>query len=300
MQLLFCGFPYTWSEDIPHQVANWKRSTIYFSHIEHLVDGFGHWSIRLTNAQNYAELLLQSSWYVLQLPYYTHGLTPSRYLYEREMYGSARTLVDATLRCLSDKRTLTYAGAIDLSGLVDLDLNNPKSALRSFETALKIRMEILESDDDALIAFSLNNLALAYTELGSEYFQRAHSTHERAISIRLRKQKDRIGNSYSNVACLLLRMGRPDDAEKILKKCPSLQDFTDDTFIETGNPRFSGDMVLLSRIRREQGKIDDALRLASKALEFRKSILGNRLKTCQSLYDVASLWHEKGDINSAM
>jgi hypothetical protein len=48
-------------------------------------------------------------------------------------------------------------------------------------------------------------------------------------------------------------------------------------------------MVLLSRIRLAQGLIDDALRLASKALSFRKECLGERLKVCDSLYQVASL-----------
>lgn len=73
----------------------------------------------------------------------------------------------------------------------------------------------------------------------------------------------------------------------MLKRCPSLKNFTDDTFLQTGNPRFSGDMVLLSRIRAQQGQLDDAMRLASKALTFRQTMLGNRLKTCDSFYDVA-------------
>jgi hypothetical protein len=85
-----------------------------------------------------------------------------------------------------------------------------------------------------------------------------------------------------------------------LKSCPSLKDFTDDTFLKTGNPRFSGDMVLLSRIRRAQNRLDDAIRLSSKALAFRQRLLGNRLKTCDSLYDVASLLHIQGNIASAM
>ncbi|KAF9771704.1 hypothetical protein IL306_010649 [Fusarium sp. DS 682] len=75
-------------------------------------------------------------------------------------------------------------------------------------------------------------------------------------------------------------MGRPDEAEEMLARCPSLKDFTDETFLNTGNPRFSGDMVLLSRIRLAQGRPTDALRLASKALAFRRKLLGNRLKTC--------------------
>jgi hypothetical protein len=86
----------------------------------------------------------------------------------------------------------------------------------------------------------------------------------------------------------------------MLAKCPSLKDFTDETFLNTGNPRFSGDMVLLSRIRLAQGRLAEALRLASKALAFRRKLLGNRLKTCDSQYDVASMLHKDGHTSSAM
>ena len=198
---------------------------------------------------------------------------------------------------MADKTTLAFANAVDLSGLIDLDLNDAMNALKSFQIALRIRTADV-NHDDALTAFSLNNMALAYEELGR--FEDAYVAHNKAIQLRLRIQSDRIGNSYSNMASLLLRMGRPDDGEDTLKKCPSLKDFTDETFLQTGNPRFSGDMVLLSKIRLQQGRVDDAMRLASKALEFRRNMLGNRLKVCHSLYDVASLLHIQGKFDSAM
>ncbi len=59
-------------------------------------------------------------------------------------------------------------------------------------------------------------------------------------------------------------------------------------------------MVLLSRIRAEQGRLNDALRLSSKALAFRQQLLGNRLKTCDSLYLVASLLQKRDNLPSAM
>jgi hypothetical protein len=59
-------------------------------------------------------------------------------------------------------------------------------------------------------------------------------------------------------------------------------------------------MVLLARIRQRQGRLDEALRLASKALSFRQKLLGNRLKTCDSLYQVAALLQTRGDLNAAM
>ena len=53
-------------------------------------------------------------------------------------------------------------------------------------------------------------------------------------------------------------------------------------------------MVLLSRIRSEQGGYDESLDLASKALGFRRQCLGNHLKVCDSLYQVASI-HQRGN-----
>lgn len=59
------------------------------------------------------------------------------------------------------------------------------------------------------------------------------------------------------------------------------------------------DMVLLSRIRFAQGLFDEALRFASKALSFRKRCLGERLKVCDSLYQVAVLLHRGESIGLA-
>lgn len=213
------------------------------------------------------------------------------------MYDVARNIVDVALETFQDKTTLAFASAVDLSGLIDLDMAKAEKALSSFNTALEIRNNRL-GPDDPLIASSLNNIALAYTEMAD--LDKAYFTHQKAIDIRLRMQSDRIGNSYSNMSSLLLRMGKPDEAEEMLKRCPSLKDFTDDTFLRTGNPRFSGDMVLLSRIRLRQGCLDDAMRLASKALTFRRNLLGNRLKTCDSLYDVADVLYQQGKIASAV
>jgi tetratricopeptide (TPR) repeat protein len=222
---------------------------------------------------------------------------PPRYLYEREQYEIAKEMIDAALDVFEDKSTLAFASAVDLSGLIDLDMNNPAKALIPFNRALEIRKALM-GPTDPLVASSLNNIALSYTEMGE--LDKAHEIHEQAICIRLDSRSDRIGNSYSNMASLLLRMGKPDKAEEMLKRCPSLKNFTDETFLKTGNPRFSGDMVLLSRIRQQQGRSDDALRLASKALAFRRKLLGNRLKTCDSIYDVASLMYKKGNTASAM
>ncbi|KAF2234366.1 TPR-like protein [Viridothelium virens] len=281
VSFLSWGFPDTWSVDVGHQFQAWTKCEKCLPHVHHLVKLAGHYQIPVQDAQAYGELLLRCSWY----------------LYEREVYDVARDLISVALDTFLYKGTLAFASAVDLSGLVDLDLNDAQSALDRFHAAYKIRVKC-SGPDDPLVAASLNNIALAYTEM--EELDKAYEAHMKAIEIRLCSAPDRIGNSYSNLSSLQLRMGKPNEAEKTLKKCPSLLDFTDETFLNTGNPRFSGDMVLFSRIRLRQGRNEDAMRLASKALTFRQKMLGNRLKTCDSLYDVAGILHKQHKLASAI
>jgi tetratricopeptide (TPR) repeat protein len=152
--------------------------------------------------------------------------------------------------------------------------------------------------DDPLMAWSYNNLGIVYTELSD--FENALANHHKAIEIRLAKSPERIGNSYSNMSALQLRMGNVTEAEEYLYKCPSLKDFTDQTFLDTDNPRFAGDMVLLARIRKAQGRAEDAMRLATKALAFRRKLLGNRLTTCDAQYHAADILQHHGNVGPAM
>ncbi|KAI5457573.1 P-loop containing nucleoside triphosphate hydrolase protein [Mariannaea sp. PMI_226] len=167
-----------------------------------------------------------------------HQIAARTYLYEREMCIVARGMVEQTIPTFEDKTSLGYASAIDLGGLIDLDLA------------------------------PLNNVALAYTEISK--MDLTFTAHQEAIRLRLQANSNRIGNSYSNMSSLLLRMGCPDEAEEMLSRCPSLKDLTDEAFLSTGNPRFSGDVLL-----------------------------GNRLKTYDSQYDVASKLLKEGHASSA-
>lgn len=58
-------------------------------------------------------------------------------------------------------------------------------------------------------------------------------------------------------------------------------------------------MVLLSRIRNAQGLHDEALKFASKALDFRRECSKERLKVCDSLYQVSVLRHKIGELELA-
>jgi tetratricopeptide (TPR) repeat protein len=269
-KLLSVGFPDTWSKDIGHQKAEWARCERYLPHVNNLVTIASETPSLVSRPDEWADLLLRCSWY----------------LYEKEQYTYTRLFTQAALDSFTNKQTLAYASAIDLLGLIDLDLHRPRDALHSFEIGTSVRQAMLPANDP-LIAFAFNNLALAYTELFE--LERAEGYHQKAIDIRISNNSDRIGNSYSNYAVTLLRMDRADDAEEILMRCPSLQGCTDETFLNADNPRFVGDMVLLSRIRKAQGRTNEAVRLAGKALSWREKTHGDRFKTCDSVYDVACL-----------
>ena len=279
--LLLSGFPNTWESDVGHQYSAWQACERCLPHVNFLVKQVKKWKLELKTPQTFADLVLRCCWY----------------LYEREVYNDALVMIQVALESFVDKKSLAYASAIDLFGLLEMDTANSAAALEKFHIALAIRGSLL-GPDDAFIASSLNNIAMAHTELNN--LVEAHSYHEKAIEIRLRTNSDRIGNSYSNMSATLLRMDKPNEAEEMLARCPSLKDFNDETFLKSGNPRFSGDMVLLSRIRARQDRLDDAIRLSSKALTFRQSMLGNRLKTCDALYLVAEQLQRRGNIASAM
>jgi tetratricopeptide (TPR) repeat protein len=141
------------------------------------------------------------------------------------------------LTILGDQDELSHASATTLRGLIKLDVRDTKHALDDFLQALAVREKLLPGDDP-FIASSLNAISIAQTELGQ--LDAAEATGNRAIEIRLATDRDRIGNSYSNMASTLLRMKNPDRAESTLAQCPSLKDFSDDTFLKSGNPRFAG------------------------------------------------------------
>ncbi|PGH05348.1 hypothetical protein AJ79_06817 [Helicocarpus griseus UAMH5409] len=219
------------------------------------------------------------------------------FLHECERCHEALPLARLALEAITDKSSLPYAQGIDILGVILLDTNHPKEALECFNTCLAIRQTLL-SQTDPFLASALNHVSLAYTELRD--FQQAALYQQQAMDIRLEINSPMIGNSYSNMSSILLGMGKPDDAEVMLLRCPSLKNMTDESFLRTDNPRFSSDMVLLSRIWISKGRYEDALRLRSKALAFRQKTFGDKYKTCDSLYQIADLLSHRGDYASAV
>lgn len=238
--ILTTSFPDTHSADVGHQVASWVYCQRRIPHIESILEKSEEFKIFEDGNQSFAELLVRCSWYSTLLRHLLGRrklLIQTRYLYERENYNLAQSYVDLAVKRFTSKDTLAYASAIDLRGLIELDICHPAKALGAFEEAYKMRREIL-ADNDLFLAASQVNIGLASTELGE--LEKAHDYLQQSINLRLMHNSDRIGNSYSKMASFLLRMGQVDQAEAMLKSCPSLRDFSDEGFLNTGNPRLSG------------------------------------------------------------
>lgn len=201
------------------------------------------YSVFTPTSQKSAELALHCGWYVsISIILDKNILTSGRYFYEKGNYSLAKHNVQIALQYFPSHSSLAYASALDLRGLIELDVSYPMAALEAFQEAHKICTGILVPED-VLLAASFVNIGLAFTELGR--LDEAQSFLQKSIDLRLQHDSNQIGNSYSNMANLLLRKGQVNKAEEMLKCCPSLKDFTDDTFVKTDNPRFSGCELML-------------------------------------------------------
>ncbi|KAF4546901.1 Hypothetical protein D9617_106g078150 [Elsinoe fawcettii] len=278
--LLTNGFPDTHSADPGHQFATWASCEATLPHVLQLVRVQKRYKIDLSMRDRFAELLRRCAWY----------------LYERELYELGSEMIVAAIDSFEDRTKIEYTAALALLGYIQMDLTQSDSALIHFEEAHRIRAAQLP-ETHPIMAGMYNDIGVAQTEIGD--LDAAYKTHNKALEIRLAIKSDRVGNTYNNISALLLRMGKPDEAEETLARDPNLRDLSDETMLASGNPRYSGSMVLLSRIRFAQGRLSDATRLASKALTFRQTILGNGPKSCDSLFDVAYFVSKQGNVASA-
>ncbi|KAH0544775.1 hypothetical protein FGG08_001142 [Glutinoglossum americanum] len=295
INLLVTIFPCAWKDGTGYKYTftSWDKCEMCLPHVHFLVAQAAKYKIRASDRAIFAELLMRCSWY----------------LYECERCHQALPLITVALREITDQLSLAYTIATDIHGLLTLDTNHPREAAPYFLSCLKTQEATLPPNSP-FIATSYSHVSLAYTELRE--WEKAAEYQQKAMDIRIAINSPVIGNSYSNMSSILLGMGKPDEAEEMLMRCPSLKDMTDESFLRTDNPRFSRyayltllhlklyDMVLLSRIRVHQSRYDDALRLRSKALAFRQKTYGDKYKTCDSLYQIADLLHRRGDSASAV
>ncbi|KAE8390334.1 hypothetical protein BDV23DRAFT_183624 [Aspergillus alliaceus] len=273
-QLLCQAFPSSWTDQgyvwIYHA---WEACEKCLRHVMFLAERFKQVEGGLKNLDTFIELLLRCSWY----------------LYEAEYYVESQGLLEVCLQALErngDTKSMNYAQALNVMGLVQVDLRENSKALVNLQKALEIREAILPPTDWG-IGVSISNVGFAYTELGDliqamRYLQRSLD-FRKAINCRM------LDNSYANIASCLLRMGRPDEAEAMYTAVPAVRELTDEQLLRENLPRYASGMQLLSMVRQAQGRLGEALDFASKVLQFRRQKFGSRFKTCDSLCHVARL-----------
>ncbi|PGH04886.1 hypothetical protein AJ80_08435 [Polytolypa hystricis UAMH7299] len=237
-------------------------------HIDFLVNRSLEYKSHSCDPDMFADIIFRCCWY----------------LYESERCHEGLPLADFALELLRDQTSLAYAQGTDVFGLLWLNTNRPKKALKCFYICLRTRERLLPPND-AFIAVALNHVSLAYTELRD--FKQAATYQQRAMDIRLKINCPLIDNSYSNMASILLGLGKLDEAGKMFKRCFSFKDITAGKEFCADNPRFPGDMMLLSKIRHFQGKSEESFRLASRTWTLRQRIFGDKYKTCDPLYQTA-------------
>jgi tetratricopeptide (TPR) repeat protein len=240
LALLRTIFPTSWRHgpggDYSYVYSAWETCEKCLPHVAFLASQYQAFKLQTRDLNDFTDLLTRCAWWVSRISTLQTMLTIIRYLYEAERYVEAEGMVSLALQSITEKESLDYARLINLLGLLHLDMNRPTDALECFTRGLKIRETILDPDA-ALLTSSYSNLGLAYTELAD--FENALEYSNKALGIRLRTDSDKVGNSYSNISSCLLRMGKPDEAEDTLAKCPSLKDMKDEAFLRTTNPRFS-------------------------------------------------------------
>ena len=189
-------------------------------HVLFFIKLFEQRHLRVSDSTIFAELLMRCAWY----------------LYECERNHQGLPVIDVALKHIEDKESLQYAIAVNILGLLSNEVNRPKKALEYFKQVLAILEKLLPPDDE-MMSRIYNHISLAYTELRD--WKSASTFQQKATDIRLKNNSPRIGNSYSNMSSILVGLGKPEEAEEILMKCPSLQGQSEESFVRTDNPRFS-------------------------------------------------------------
>ncbi|KAF2734780.1 TPR-like protein, partial [Polyplosphaeria fusca] len=274
INLLTAVFPSSWADDATGYVfKEWQRCNFCLPHAICLGKQFANEAMEEAVVHEFMELLFRAAWF----------------LYETEGYSDYESLIKTCLLILAKNNlteTISYASAINMLGLVEIDLGLPIQALAHFKQGLELRKKHSTADHWG-IAVSLSNIGFAYVELGD--IEKANEYHDQAMQFRRRINCRLINNSISNLASLYLRKGDPEEAERMYRTTPGMENFKDEDFICEDMPRYAGDLVLISTVREAQGKDQEALDKMMMVLEYHRRKTGPRFKTCFALCRIAKL-----------
>lgn len=143
-------------------------------------------------------------------------------------------MIDTCLS-LAPKHSLKCAAALNIKGPIEMDLGNSSVAVGLIKEGLRLRELLYTNPDNWGIAASMGNLALAYMEMGDVDLSLEY--HNKALGFRKRIRFERLGNSYFNLSALMVRMGKPEDAEEMYRKVPGIGSATFYDLLDDDKPR---------------------------------------------------------------
>ncbi|KAK4221160.1 hypothetical protein QBC38DRAFT_461780 [Podospora fimiseda] len=281
VRILYYDFPNTWQHRGAHQGhgwASWETCSAILPHVSWLMILFDKYKIKSANTVLWAELVFRAG----------------TYLWEKEQPSLARSFFQFGLRIggAGDLAVPIAAQAHRLLGHVSLDLAQPRAALAAYQDALTLRSKLEFGRETSPVADVCDSIACAYTEAGDT--ASAFVYLERATAIHNAHDPSKMARTLAIRSMTCLRAGKPDDALDAISQCWTLQKKTQDEIEKSQYPKHSGDIMLLARIFRSQGKLAEARELASRTINMRRSVYGERggPRVADSLFTVAMMLHE--------
>lgn len=279
IKMLSYDFPNTWNRRGPrqgHGFQSWEACSAILPHVSSLMDLSKEFKIDTPQPEDWAELVFRSG----------------TYLWEKEQPTLGRAFLEYGLDAKINPSGPIAAQAYRILGHISLDMARPNAALQAYEKALTIR-EALETPDSPPIADVYDSIACAHTEAGrvSEGFKYV----EKSTAIHLRHDATKMARTEAIRALACLRAGLADKSLEALRRCWELQGFTQEQIVQSKYPKHSGDIVLMARIRWQQGQMAEAQELASRTIAIRKGTFGKHggPRVADSMFIVARMLQEK-------
>jgi tetratricopeptide (TPR) repeat protein len=146
---------------------------------------------------------------------------------------------------------------------------------------------------DPTIANVLDSVACAHVELNN--LPEALAALDEATRIHQQNDPTRMSRTWFIYSMAHLRSGDAEKSLEALNKCWELQHLTKEQVEKSRYPKYSSDLLLLSRIEAAKGNKEVALQLVSTTISIRKDILGNKgPRVADSMYILASMLRVEG------
>lgn len=188
-------------------------------------------------------------------------------------------------------------------GHINLDLAPPKKAreayLGAFAAIKKAEAEFPQSTCPQATADGHNSIACAHIETGDT--EAAFKGLNNALEIHLANDSAQRARTEVIYSLAYLRAQKPFLALEKLRTCWKLSGLTQGDVMASDYPKHSGDIVLLSRIKRRQSHIVEAQELVSHSIVMRERCFGkNSPRVADAKSMLSQILCERGEHERAV